>query len=268
MIIACDLDGTLTDHDGVISAQNARSLLWARERGVICVLATSRPSRCLDLPKRQLALFDCVITCDGAERAFPDPAGVWLPMAPGDIDRAGIALQDAGVSGAYAVEFGTGLGHEKGFAGWPATDRGSPFRIGRLEALCRLAPVARVYFRPDASATWGAAADALTTAAGVGITVSEQTEGRGLVQFTHRRATKGEALRTWLDDTRHKGPLIAFGDQLNDLSLLDLADEAFAVGDAHPALLRRYSHLPNDDGSAVARAIRRVASRRPTTTMS
>lgn len=268
MIIACDLDGTLTDADGVISAQNARSLLWAKERGAACVLATSRPSRCLDLPKRQVALFDCVITCDGAERAFPDPVGVWPAMAPSDIDRARTALQDAGVSGAYAVEFGTGLGHETGFAGWPATDNGGPFPTGPLEALCRLAPVARVYFRPDASVARGAAADALTTAMGEGITVSEQTEANGLVRFSHRRATKGEALRTWLEATRREGRLIAFGDELNDLSMLELADEAFAVGDAHPRLLRRYPHLPNDDGSAVARAIRQVASPRPTTTMS
>ena len=149
----------------------------------------------------------------------------------------------------------------------PITDRGGPFRTGPLEALCRLAPVARVYFRPDTTAMCGPAADALITGAGEAITVSEHTEGTGLVQFTHRKATKGEALRTWLAGTGRKGRLIAFGDQLNDLSMLELADEAFAVGDAHPRLRRLYPHLPNDDGSAVARAIRQVASPRPTTTM-
>ncbi|MET9730132.1 HAD hydrolase family protein [Streptomyces sp. NPDC006458] len=265
MIIACDLDGTLTDDQGVISASNASGLRRAKEHGATCVLATSRPSRCLDLPKRQLALFDCVLTCDGAERVSPDPAGVHLPLASAAVQRLSHALRAASITGAYAVEFGTNLGHEDGYTGWPATDTGPRFLTGPLHALCAQGAVARVFFRPDPPNTARAAVEVLAAAAGDDITfvTSEQPESTGLVQISGRAATKGAALRAWLTATRRQGRLIAFGDQLNDLSLLDLADDAFAVGDAHPELLRRYTHLANDDSAAVARAIHRILTPLP-----
>lgn len=266
MIIACDLDGTLTDGRGVISAQNASALRWAKERGATCILATSRPSRCLDLPAQQRALFDCIITCDGAERTAPGPTGIHLPLSPSDIHRALRALRDADIAGAFAVEFGTSLGHEESYAGWPATDAGVPARTGSLQELCRQGPVARVFFRPDiqGTAVLSAAAAALTAAAGgcIACSVLEQPGSAGvcgLVQISSRTATKGNAAQAWLAGTGRRGQrLVAFGDQLNDLSMLELADDAFAVGDAHPCLRRRYTHLPNADSSAVARRILRV----------
>jgi hydroxymethylpyrimidine pyrophosphatase-like HAD family hydrolase len=263
MIIACDLDGTLTDGRGVISTQNAAALRRAKERGATCILATSRPSRCLDLPTRQRALFDCIITCDGAERAAPEPTGIHIPLSPSDIDRASRVLKDAHITGAYAVEFGAGLGHEKSYTGWPATDTGVPAQTGSLQELSGRGPVARVFFRPDTQGTAAllAAAAAVTAAAGdsIACSVLEQPESAGLVQFSSRTATKGNAVQAWLVGTGRTGQrLIVFGDQINDLSMLELADDAFAVGDAHPRLRRRYTHLPNADSSAVGREILRM----------
>lgn len=257
MIIASDLDGTLTDKHGVISAENARALQSAKDRGATCVLATSRPSRCLDLPIEQLALFDCIITCDGAEQAAPEPARIQLPLAPTAIHRSRRALQDARVTGAYAVEFGTSLGHEETYTGWPATDAGASPRTDSLQELCSLGPVARIFFRPDTQHTLLTATACLTAVAShsIAFTILRQPRTDGLVQFSSRNATKGNALRAWMVSTRPKGRLIVFGDQLNDLSMLQLADDAFAVGYAHPCLRRRYTHLPNGDSSAVARAI-------------
>lgn len=263
MIIACDLDGTLADGRGVISVGNTRALRWAKERGATCILATGRPSRCLDLPTRQRALFDCVITCDGAERAAPEPTGIQMPLSPSDIYCASRAFRDAHIAGAYAVEFGTSLGHEESYTGWPATDTGVPARTGSLQELCRQEPVARIFFRPDIQGTAAllTATATLMTAAGdsIACSVSEQPESAGLVQFSSRTATKGNAVQAWLADTGRKGQrLIVFGDQLNDLSMLELADDAFAVGDAHPCLRQRYTHLPNADSSAVSREILRM----------
>lgn len=263
MIIACDLDGTLTDELDVISTENARALRWARQRGAICLLATNRPSRCLDLPAGQRALFDCIITCDGAERAAPEPPQIHAPLSPSDIRRASRALQDAHITGAYAVEFGTSHGHEENFTGWPATDTGVPAWIGSLEELCSREPVARILFRPDAqdTAALQSAVAVLTAAVGddVACGVSEQPGSIGVARLSSRKATKGDALRAWLAEIGRAGErLIAFGDQLNDLSMLELADESYAVGEAHPVLRRRYTHLPNADDSAVGRAIHRL----------
>jgi hydroxymethylpyrimidine pyrophosphatase-like HAD family hydrolase len=263
MIIACDLDGTLTDRRGVISAKNASALQLAGERGATCILATSRPSRCLDLPTQQRALFDCIITCDGAERAAPGPIRIDMLLSPDDIRRASRALRDADITGAYAVEFGTSLGHEEGYTGWPATDTGMSARTGSLQELCGQGPVARVFFRPDnqSAAALPAAAAALTAAAGDRIACSAWEQSGpagvgGLVQISSRTATKGNAVLAWLAGTGRKGQrLMAFGDQLNDLSMLEVADDAFAVGDAPPCLRRRFTHLPNADNSAVARRI-------------
>lgn len=257
MIIVCDLDGTLTDASGTISAANVRGLRRARDRGVTCVLATSRPSRCLDLPAEQRAVFDCIITCDGAELTAPAPTAIHLPLSASAVRRAERTLQDARITGAYAVEFGTGLGHDRGYTGWPATDTGVIARVGPLLELSRLAPVARIFFRPDREDDLLPAATCLAASAGDGaaVTVLRQPRAAGLVQLGSRSATKGAALLAWLAGARRTGRLVAFGDQLNDLSMLELADAAFAVGEAHPSLVERYTHLPNGDCAAVARMI-------------
>ncbi|HEX5116528.1 MAG TPA: HAD hydrolase family protein [Pseudonocardiaceae bacterium] len=257
MIIVCDLDGTLSDASGSISAANAGALRWARERGATCVLATSRPSRCLDLPMEQRALFDCIITCDGAEQVVPEPAGVHLPLPPSAAHRARRTLRDAHIAGTYAVEFGTGLGHEHGYLGWPATDIGVTARVGSLQELCGLGPMARIFFRPRTQDALFAATACLTDES-ISVTIMRETQSAGLVQLCSRSATKGNAVRAWLAGTGRSRRLVVFGDQLNDLSMLELADDAMVVGNADPSLRRRFTHLPNDDFAAVARAIRQI----------
>ena len=259
MIIACDLDGTLTNRAGIISARNAGALRWAAGRGAACVLATSRPSRCLDLPPSQVALFACVVTCDGAEWSGHRPAEVRAPLSRGDVSLISGKISDAGVPGFYAVEFGAAMHYERGFSGWPATDTGARVGSRPLHDLCAHGPVARLYFRPENPRDGGglaAAKHAVSGCDGISCTTVEQPAEVGLLQFSSEKATKGDALRTWLDETGLRDQrLVVFGDHLNDLSMLELGDEAFAVGNAHPAVFRRYRHLRNDDESAIARWI-------------
>lgn len=58
-VIALDLDGTLTNHDKVVTSRTRQALLQAQEEGAIIVLASGRPTygitpvaECLELDKR------------------------------------------------------------------------------------------------------------------------------------------------------------------------------------------------------------------------
>jgi hydroxymethylpyrimidine pyrophosphatase-like HAD family hydrolase len=259
MIIACDLDGTLTNQEGEISVRNVDALRWASNRGAACVLATSRPSRCLDLPPSQIALFACVVTCDGAEWSGHKPAEVRAPLSRADVSLLSRKISDAGVPGFYAVEFGATMYYEQGFTGWPATDAGAYAGTRSLHDLCVNGSVARIFFRPEQPLDRGslaAAKQAVSDCDGISCSVVEHPPEFGILQFSGQNATKGDALRTWLEESgRRDERLVVFGDHLNDLSMLELGDEAFAVGNAHPVVCRRYTRLPNDDDSAVARWI-------------
>lgn len=57
--IALDLDGTLTNHDKVVTPRTRQALLKAQEQGAIIILASGRPTygivpvaECLELEKR------------------------------------------------------------------------------------------------------------------------------------------------------------------------------------------------------------------------
>ncbi|MBA3722813.1 MAG: HAD-IIB family hydrolase [Parachlamydiaceae bacterium] len=53
-----------------------------------------------------------------------------------------------------------------------------------------------------------------------------------VIQATHPEANKGEALKTFIQGNSNKGPVIAAGDDLNDLSMLRLADIKVVMDDA------------------------------------
>lgn len=257
MIVATDLDGTLTGASEHITPGNADALSIARARGVPCVLATARPSRCVDAELDRLDLFDAVITCNGAERVTPHGATMLAPLHRTHIVAVAAVLRRHAIAGSFAFEYGGILGHEAGYRGWPATDTGTEVVVDSFAALRTRGECARLLFRPDEAERDGVVA-LLESEFGRELTVTDADSAgrRCLVEISSSAATKGNALMGWLKETkREHEELVAFGDQLNDLSMLRIADRAFAVGHAHPGIAMRFPSLPNDDGTGVGRCL-------------
>ncbi len=271
MIILTDLDGTLTDQQGVISEPNYHAIQGLRTLGVAVVLATGRPSRVLSLPPHQTALFDEIIACNGAERIRSGRAELVAPL-PSNVLKAIVTLSARpDLSGTYAVEYGSSFGYEPDYASWPATDRDPNAVVGSLAELCQCGrEVAKVLFKANSPVSPDTIAHMLQSHLGptVCVTHSNPLGTPGPVEITTRKANKGAAAREFLRSTHRKlGIVVAFGDQLNDLTLLELGDYSFAVGDAHPALTARFPRIPNDHYSAVSDVLMRgVRSRWLSTT--
>ncbi|MFS0781643.1 Cof-type HAD-IIB family hydrolase [Bacillus sp. 1P06AnD] len=66
-LVALDMDGTVLNNEGVISAENANAIQLAQERGVTVVFSTGRTyMRCIDFAK-SLNLSSYLITVNGSE---------------------------------------------------------------------------------------------------------------------------------------------------------------------------------------------------------
>lgn len=63
-------------------------------------------------------------------------------------------------------------------------------------------------------------------------------EGYYLAQGTHKEVNKGKILQELIQQRKLKGPLIAAGDDKNDISLLEVADVGIVMANAPPELLR------------------------------
>jgi hydroxymethylpyrimidine pyrophosphatase-like HAD family hydrolase len=255
VIIATDLDGTLTGTDPHISAENARALAMARAHGASVVLATGRPSRCLDLDHDRLELFDVVIACNGAELITAAGPKLVSPLDPRHVDAVAATLRRHAVAGSFAFEYGTRVGVESGYQGWPATDTGPAIVVAPFAGLRNLASCAKLLFLSDE-----AGCDEVVTlleqelGEAVAVTHANPTGRPGPTEISAASATKGNALTAWLREVgRESEEILAFGDQLNDLSMLLLADRAYAVGAAHGSLARLFPILSNDDGAGVGR---------------
>ncbi|MGW3957458.1 HAD hydrolase family protein [Streptomyces sp. NPDC004752] len=257
MIIATDLDGTLTGDGDRITPENIQAIEMAKRYGVTCVLATGRPSRCLNPERDRLDLFDAVITCNGAERMLTFGSRLFAPLSPIHISAVAAALRGHAIAGAFAFEFGESVGFEPHYGGWPANDIGTTAVVAPFAALQVHGDCGRLLFLPD-----DAECDQIVAlleedlGEAVSVTHSNPLGRRGPIEISSASATKGNALAAWLKESGREGEqLIAFGDQLNDLSMLRIADQAFVVGPAHPRLAELFSHLPNDAGTGVARYV-------------
>lgn len=72
------------------------------------------------------------------------------------------------------------------------------------------------------------------------------------------KASKKEAL-SYLKAVRHYDSVIGFGDNLNDMSLLEASDYFYAVSNAHPEIQNMaHSVIPSNDEDGVARFIEQL----------
>ncbi|MDH3755207.1 MAG: Cof-type HAD-IIB family hydrolase [Acidimicrobiia bacterium] len=258
-LIACDLDGTLLRDDGTVSARTRAALDAVRGHGTHLVLATGRPWVIARRTAHALDLESFVITSNGSYTVRA-PSGeefhsVWLET---DVAVAVIAaLRRVEPTLGFAIEYERGMYNEAGFA-----DR-LPHAIPSRDPLDDVLTTLDVGGRVRNVVVFGDRFDASTPALrrlavkALDGTVDVEVKYAGLpfVQIAPRGVDKAAALETicsYLSIERTE--VVAFGDESNDIGMLQWAGTGVAMATAPPEVLAVADEVTADnsgDGVAV-----------------
>ena len=256
--IVTDLDGTLLDPLGRVTTRAAAALGEARRRGVLVAAASARPMRLVEeVLGEHLGLFDALLVSNGAStvalpgRAVLDEALVTASAARALIGCVRREWPEAG----FGWEVGGRFEHDHAFAEIAAR-RGI---IRNLEGEPTPAPSTPahqvVVAWPDGHHGERVAAVREVCVAAVDGVVATDSAG-GVVELSAAGADKAAAMRRWAELSGFDaGSVVAFGDETNDITLLQQAGLGIAVGNARDTVKAAASALTlanSEDGVAAA----------------
>ncbi|MET9873654.1 HAD hydrolase family protein [Actinacidiphila glaucinigra] len=261
LLVATDLDGTLLRDDGTLSARTLDALRVTAGAGAEVVLVTARPPRYLDALAAATGLTATAVCSNGAivydigSRTVTGSTPLAVPVAR----SVAAALRDAAPSVGFAVETGRHLHWAPGYGHHLPEDADAELPVRSL---------ADLWTTPDPAVkllAWSPALDADTLlavaerAAG-GRAQFTHSGGRGLLEVSARGVTKAAALAALCADRGIPAErVVAFGDMPNDLPVLTWAGTAYAVANAHPAVLAAVPHrTASNEDDGVARVLERL----------
>ena len=261
-LIALDLDGTLLRSDGTVSARARAALRAARARALEIVVVTARPPRALrPLGLDDGAVADEAICANGAlvYDLARDALVEERPLAPQIVGRLVTDLRRAVPGIVFAAEAGLQFCREPGYRPGDSLDAtpqdtvvedGLRFADRRLAKLLARHPGTEIKLvLPLAQAIAGGEA-----------VVTRSTAD--LLEISAAGVTKASALarlcaRLGLD----RAAVVAVGDHLNDLPMLDWAGRSVAVANAHPDVLAAVDEVvAGNDDDGVAALLERLAA--------
>ncbi len=263
-LLASDLDGTLVRSDGTVSAASRDALRRATDAGLLVAFVTGRPPRWLHAIADETGHTGVAVAGNGAvlydlrtetvlRAHLLDP--VRLAVLTADLRVAFPAVR-------FGVEYGMNFGYEPGYRhDWeisPSHDhRGNPIgppHVGELaEIITR--PAVKLLAKDLAADPDRFVAEASRV---VGDRATVTTSSRnGLLEIAPPGVTKASGLAE-LAAAHGIGPdeVVAVGDMPNDVPMLEWAGRAYAVGNAHRAVLAVADKvLPSNDDDGVATLI-------------
>lgn len=240
-LVACDADGTLLDDDSMVSDRTRRTLDAVRSMGVEVVLATGRPYE----------IAGHIIETAGIERfAVCSNGAVTVDAATGerlrvelvdpDLTRDFLVALRAVVPGVgYAVELESAVVHEEGF-GELVIDVPADAGVvdDATEHIDEFVEKALIFHgeieTPALLDTCAAFIAANERFAELEVTRS----GLAFVEAGARGVSKATALAAICDDLGiGADEVVAFGDQDNDVAMLEWAGIGVAMANADPGIL-------------------------------
>jgi hydroxymethylpyrimidine pyrophosphatase-like HAD family hydrolase len=273
-LLAVDLDGTLLDPNGAVSARTWRAITALRQRGIALALATARRYVGAAPVAAALGVAQTLILYDGAQvRAYPDGAQLFAhPLQADHAQRAAEMIADHGLR---PIAQHTDTASERLIVAprppreaWADSylKHADQIEESALADLCvgRLDPLRVVAFGPLRRVRRAARAVAAATSAETGrhgppVAIQVLTRGNyGAAELTvfAPEVSKGAALARLA--ALLEIPLaqtMAIGDGMNDLSMLRVAGFPVAMGTAPQALRRVASAVTGsnmEDGAAQA----------------
>lgn len=256
-LIALDLDGTLLPKNQDISLRTKQALQKAKKAGHIVMIATGRPYRASKRYYNELNLTTPIINFNGASVHHPlDPH---YPQINEKIDlNTSLAIiqlcNEVGVEN-MMVEMNDAfyMKHKSGFFAHFLTDGLEPLAVGKLEELINTAPTA-ILVEPKIEQIH-ALKEALDQSN------SETTLQRwwkgdiSILEIAPNHVTKATALETVASHYNVKPEhIIAFGDEENDLEMINYAGQGIAMANAIPSLKELATHVTKsneEDGIAL-----------------
>jgi Cof subfamily protein (haloacid dehalogenase superfamily) len=254
-LIACDLDGTLLDHTGVVTDRTVAALRAAGDAGVVVAIATGRPPfMAAPVIERLGPVLAYGVMANGSiVTRFSD--GETLRMLRFDVQLAidaVRALRAADPRFGVALATDAGFAREPGFAErMPAASPGEPVPDALVAAEGATEAIKLMVFHPEH--TTHEMLELVPAIIGPGLAVSHM--GADAVEIGPAGVDKGSGLR-WLCE--HLGidaaDVVAFGDEYNDHEMLQWAGHGVAMGNAPEvtrALADEVAPSNADDGVAV-----------------
>ncbi len=240
-VIASDLDDTLLRKDGTISDATLALFRRWEEAGNRLLIATGRPPRSArsGLPP---ALAHLPLICYNGAVAFENGETIFEEFIPGDIAQA---IVDRLLARAPLARIGLEIHDQlylnqtppRALAGYTVVDLATVYHQ----------PTAKIILRNSQVDLLGDALDDLPP--GVQIMVSNRYD---LIQIMPRRVNKANALAAlvarWGLTLQN---VIAFGDDVNDVEMLQQSAIGVAVSNAVPEVLAAADHItgtPEEDG--------------------
>ncbi|WP_017582434.1 HAD family hydrolase [Nocardiopsis valliformis] len=237
-VIATDLDGTLLNQSGQVSARNHRALTAAVDAGIKVVIVTARPPRATET---FAAMFDCaaVVCGNGAHTQLPGAAEPMVRAIDRDtsgtiVEKLRLALPELG----FGVETGTEFYHDADYHLEPWVPR--EWVSGVLDdtdaLLTAATPVAKLTARSN---TYPVHLMYEAAVSSVGsLAEATYSGGAGLVEISAAGVNKGSTLAMLCESWGvSREEVVAFGDMPNDRSALTWAGSGYAMSSGHPELL-------------------------------
>ncbi len=258
-LVATDIDGTIVRSDGTMSPRTVRALAAVEDAGLLLVLVTGRPARWMHPIVEATGHRGVAICANGALvydlhseselESFPIPVGAGL--------EAAARLRNLMPNAFFGVERSTGLAHEPAFVPRWALDAEAP------------APLSELYRRPvfkmlvrDESSTGDRMLELARPALAGLVEVTHSNAADCLLEISALGVTKASTLaRVAAEHGITATEVLAFGDQPNDVGMLQWAGSGYAMGNAHPDVLAAvplHAGSVADDG--VAEVIEQVLS--------
>lgn len=237
-VIATDLDGTLLDQSGQVSARNHRALTDAVAAGIKVVIVTARPPRATEAIA---AMFECaaVVCGNGAHSQLPGEASPLVRAIDRDtsgtiVEKLRGALPELG----FGVETGTEFYHDAGYhlEPWVPSEWVSGVLDDTDALLTAATPITKLIARSN---TYPVHLMYEAAVASVGSLAEATYSGSaGLVELSATGVNKGSTLAMLCERWGvAREEVVAFGDMPNDRSALTWAGSGYAMSSGHPELL-------------------------------
>lgn len=253
-LVASDLDGTLFGPDAELSARTVEVLQRVHQSGIVVVAATGRSHRTA-LPRlRPAGVVSWAVCSNGAilydlaedrvVRHTPVPDEALAALA----DALSSHLPDVGLS----WETPTGFGVDPAFLVVNPDWHVEAPAVGALPAGDPTAPPVTKVLVAHPGLQRGELMDAVAGVAPSSVTVS--SSGARFVEITAAGVDKAAALAVLCEELGvDAAEVMAFGDELNDLTMVRWAGRGVAMANAHPdvsvAAVEHAGHA-HDDGVA------------------
>lgn len=275
-LIAIDIDGTLLNSHGQVPDSHLQAIVGAAQRGIEIALVTGRSFHFARPVARLLPVSLTLVVSNGA--LVKDTEGVTLlqQLLPRDVARRVLADTRA-YEESVALMFDRAPGHDERQVifermDWTHPNRRGYYEVNRAFIAEATAPLAEMLTEDPVQVMFNGsvapmrslavALRSLSFADQFSISVTEyEHRDFALVDVNAAGCSKGSTLARWAASrgvTRDE--VMAVGDNLNDLEMLEFAGTPVVMGNASAALRERGYYLTgtNDEGG-LATAIQRFA---------